>query len=129
MSSANASLSATYLTGHPTRSVRASVVGSTLLLLLLAPLLLLISAAVLISSPGPVLCSVPRINRDGRLSYRTEFRTRRTFDPETYETLASRPERWLTPVGGFLEATRLARLPVLLDVRAGRTGLIEALKA
>ncbi len=95
-------------------------------LVLLMPLLLAIGAAVLASSAGPVLVKAPHRLTDGRLMYLTTFRVFRTFDAETHDCLARKSGRWLTPLGAVLRATRFERLPVLLDVRAGRVGFAAA---
>lgn len=99
---------------------------ATVLLIVLAPFMLLVGLLVLVSSPGPVLVQAPRAGPNGRFTYRTEFRTTHCLDADTYEALRARPDPWQTPMGPFLRATRLNRVPVLLDVRARRLTLAEA---
>ena len=97
------------------------------MLLVTAPVFLAIATSILVASKGEVFVRVPHRRRDGSMAYRTEFRTRRSFDVETYDELTRSPDRWRTSVGEMLRRTRIARLPVLLDIRAGRLGFIEGL--
>lgn len=113
----------------------ASALTAELLLVLLTPLLLLIAAAVLLGSRGPMLVKAPHFRANGQMVHLTEFRVHPAFDPETHDRRAGRQGSGLqgpglqgsglTRVGAFLRATRLDRLPVLLDIRDGRVGFAE----
>jgi lipopolysaccharide/colanic/teichoic acid biosynthesis glycosyltransferase len=85
------------------------VVLAAIGLVLLAPLLLVLALTIKITSPGPVFLVDQRLGRYGRPCRVYRFRAR-VSEPE---------EAALTSVGGFLEETRLERLPQLWNVLRG----------
>jgi len=94
---------------------------AVVLLLVLAPFLALIGIWVALESRGPVLVQRAVAGRGGILIYVREYRIWRT------PTDASERSNG-TAIGRVLCATGLRRLPRLLDIRAGRLTLAEALQ-
>jgi lipopolysaccharide/colanic/teichoic acid biosynthesis glycosyltransferase len=93
-------------------------------LVLLAPVFLLIALAIKLDSPGPVFFRQTRVGRHGRRFRMWKFR-------KMYETLARpgpsltrRHDSRLTPVGRFLERTKLDELPQLFNVVLGHMSLV-----
>ncbi|GAB4208708.1 MAG: sugar transferase [Tibeticola sp.] len=93
------------------------------LIVLSAPLLLL-ALAVKASSRGPVLYWSDRIGQDNRLFRMPKFRSMRIETPEVATHLLKTPERWLTPIGGFLRKSSLDELPQLWSILVGDMSLV-----
>jgi lipopolysaccharide/colanic/teichoic acid biosynthesis glycosyltransferase len=95
-------------------------------LALLAPLLLLplllISLAVFLDSPGPVFFRARRMGYLGKPFEMLKFRTMRV-DSAGHAVAGANDSR-ITPVGGFLRATRLDELPQLWNVLRGQMSLV-----
>jgi O-antigen biosynthesis protein WbqP len=90
--------------------------GATLLLLVpLALVALLVKA----TSPGPVLYWSPRVGRNNRIFQMPKFRSMRVDTPVVATHLLTRPEDWLTPIGGFLRQSSLDELPQLWSILVG----------
>jgi O-antigen biosynthesis protein WbqP len=97
---------------------------SAVLLVAAAPLLLVIAATIKATSPGPVLFRTRRVGRDNRLFTMLKFRTMRIDTPQVATHLLEQPDRFLTPVGGFLRRTSLDELPQLMNVLRGDMSLV-----
>lgn len=97
-----------------------------LALLLLAPLLLLplliVTVAVLLDSPGSILFRARRMGYRGRPFEMVKFRTMR-IDNAGHAVAGANDSR-ITPVGGFLRATRLDELPQLWNVLRGEMSFV-----
>jgi O-antigen biosynthesis protein WbqP len=93
-------------------------------LLVLAVPLLLIALLVRATSPGPAIHWSRRVGRDNALFAMPKFRTMRSDTPQIATHLMSDPQRWLTPVGGFLRRTSLDELPQLISVLKGDMSLV-----
>jgi lipopolysaccharide/colanic/teichoic acid biosynthesis glycosyltransferase len=95
-------------------------------LLLLAPLLavpmLIVTLAVLLDSPGSVFFRARRVGYRGRPFAMVKFRTMRVENAG--HAVAGANDRRITPVGGFLRATRLDELPQLWNVLRGEMSLV-----
>ena len=90
-------------------------------LVLLAPLLALpllaVAVAVFLDSPGSVFFRARRMGYRGRPFEMVKFRTMRVDNAG--HAVAGANDRRITPVGGFLRATRLDELPQLWNVLRG----------
>ena len=95
-------------------------------LALLAPLLalpaLIVSIAVFLDSPGSVFFRARRMGYRGRPFEMIKFRTMRVDNAG--HAVAGADDNRITPVGGFLRATRLDELPQLWNVLRGEMSLV-----
>jgi lipopolysaccharide/colanic/teichoic acid biosynthesis glycosyltransferase len=95
-------------------------------LVLLAPLLalpvLIVAVAVLLDSPGPAFFRARRMGFRGRPFEMIKFRTMRVDNAG--HSVAGAGDSRITPVGGFLRATRLDELPQLWNVLRGEMTLV-----
>jgi O-antigen biosynthesis protein WbqP len=88
-------------------------------LLALGPLLLLIALLIKLTSRGPVLYWSNRIGVDNTVFSMPKFRTMSTDAPVVATHLLAEPERYLTPIGGFLRKFSLDELPQFLAILKG----------
>jgi O-antigen biosynthesis protein WbqP len=100
------------------------VLASGAALVVLAVPLLAVALLVRATSPGPAIHWSRRVGRDNALFSMPKFRTMRSDTPQVATHLMSDPERWLTPVGGFLRKTSLDELPQLISVLKGDMSLV-----
>jgi len=95
-------------------------------LALLAPLLalpaLIVMLAVFLDSPGPVFFRARRVGYRGHLFEMVKFRTMKVENAG--HSVAGANDSRITPVGGFLRATRLDELPQLWNVLRGEMTLV-----
>lgn len=92
---------------------------AVLALAVLAVPLLLLALAIKLTSRGPVLYWSDRVGRDNRLFRMPKFRSMRIDTPVVATHLLQDPERWLTPIGGFLRRSSLDELPQLWSILRG----------
>ncbi len=92
--------------------------------LILAMPMLLLAAAVRATSRGPAIHWSKRVGRHDRLFLMPKFRTMRIDTPQVATHLLTDPDRWLTPIGGFLRRSSLDELPQLFSVLAGDMSLV-----
>jgi O-antigen biosynthesis protein WbqP len=92
--------------------------------LVLAVPIVLVAIVVKLTSPGPVLYWSDRVGRDNRLFRMPKFRSMRVDTPVVATHLLESPERWLTPVGGFLRRTSLDELPQLWSILVGDMSVV-----
>ncbi len=88
-------------------------------LLVLGPLLLLIALLIKLTSKGPVLYWSNRIGVDNIVFSMPKFRTMRTDAPVVATHLLEEPNRYLTPIGGFLRKFSLDEIPQLFSILKG----------
>jgi lipopolysaccharide/colanic/teichoic acid biosynthesis glycosyltransferase len=95
-------------------------------LALLVPLLalpfLIVTVAVFLDSPGSVFFRARRMGYRGRPFEMIKFRTMRVDNAG--HAVAGANDSRITPVGGFLRATRLDELPQLWNVLRGEMALV-----
>lgn len=99
------------------------VVSATALLVLAVPMMV-IALAIRLSSPGPALHWSRRVGRDNVLFLMPKFRTMRIDTPQLPTHLLTDPDRWLTPVGGWIRRTSLDELPQLWSVLVGDMSIV-----
>jgi len=90
-----------------------------LILIVLAPLILLIGIAVGITSKGPIIYWSRRVGRDNKIFKMPKFRSMRKNSPEVATHLLKNPDKFLSPIGGFLRKSSLDELPQLFSVLKG----------
>ncbi len=93
-------------------------------LIVLAIPLLVIAALVRATSPGPAIHWSRRVGQGNALFLMPKFRTMRIDTPQVATHLMSDPQRWLTPIGGFLRRSSLDELPQLISVLKGDMSLV-----
>ncbi len=99
------------------------VVAGAALLVLAVPLLV-IAGLVRATSPGPAIHWSKRVGQGNALFLMPKFRTMRIDTPQVATHLMSDPQRWLTPIGGFLRRSSLDELPQLWSVLKGDMSLV-----
>ena len=99
------------------------LVSGAALFVLAVPLLLL-AVVVRATSPGPAIHWSKRVGQGNRVFPMPKFRTMRMDTPQAPTHLMRDPERWLTPVGGFLRRSSLDELPQLVSVFIGDMSLV-----
>ena len=92
-------------------------------LLLLIPIAL-VALAVRLTSKGPALYWSERVGRNNQLFKMPKFRSMRTDTPALATHLLSRPEQYLTPIGGFLRKSSLDELPQLWSIIKGDMSIV-----
>ena len=93
-------------------------------LVVLAIPLVVLAGLVRASSPGPAIHWSKRVGRNNALFAMPKFRTMRIDTPQVATHLMTDPDRWLTPLGGFLRKTSLDELPQLVSVLVGDMSLV-----
>jgi putative colanic acid biosysnthesis UDP-glucose lipid carrier transferase len=96
------------------------LIGASVALVLLLPLLLVIAVAIKATSTGPVLVRHRRRGKEGTTATSYAFRTR------TWPSSRSGSAAHLTPVGRFLRACNLDRLPHLMSILSGEASLVRS---
>jgi O-antigen biosynthesis protein WbqP len=92
-------------------------------LLLLVPILT-VALAVRLTSQGPALYWSERVGRNNRLFKMPKFRSMRINTPALATHLLTRPEQYLTPIGGFLRKSSLDELPQLWSIIRGDMSIV-----
>ena len=86
--------------------------------------LLVIALLVKLTSKGPALYWSDRVGKNNKIFRMPKFRTMRTDTPAVATHLLVDPDRYLTPIGGFLRKSSLDELPQLFNVLRGDMSLI-----
>jgi len=81
--------------------------------------MLVIAALVRLSSRGPALYWSDRVGRGNTIFKMPKFRTMRVDTPPMATHLMAEPQKFLTPIGGFLRKTSLDELPQLISILKG----------
>ncbi len=87
--------------------------------LILALPFLAIALLVRLTSTGPVLFWSDRVGRNNTIFKMPKFRSMRVDTPAVATHLLQNPDRFLTPVGGFLRKSSLDELPQLWSIIRG----------
>ncbi|NBV51415.1 sugar transferase [bacterium] len=95
------------------------IIFSMLLLLVLVCPLFIIALAVAVSSQGPILHWSKRVGRLNLFFQMPKFRTMRINTPAVATHLLENPEKYLTPIGGFLRKSSLDEIPQLWSILRG----------
>ncbi len=88
------------------------------------PALLVLALLVKLSSPGPVIFSQRRYGLDGQEIKIYKFRTMTVTEDGSKVLQASRNDKRITPIGGFLRRYSLDELPQFINVLQGRMSLV-----
>lgn len=99
------------------------VVASALLVILSIPMTL-IALAVKLTSPGPAIFKQKRYGLDGKEILVWKFRSMRVCENGAKVTQATKNDRRLTLIGGFLRKSSLDELPQLINVVQGTMSLV-----
>lgn len=86
---------------------------------ILAILMLMISFAVYVTSKGGVLYWSKRVGLNNKVFEMPKFRSMRVDTPAVATHLLSKPQAYLSPIGGFLRRTSLDELPQLFSILKG----------
>lgn len=103
------------------------VVIAFFLLLLGWPVIAGTALAVRLTSRGPVLLTQTRLGTDGKPFRMMKFRSMKAETSDGFvkvETVVTGRDPRLTPIGGFIRASRLDELPQLLHVLNGEMSLV-----
>lgn len=92
-------------------------------LVLLIPILL-VALAVRLTSKGPALYWSARVGCNNDLFQMPKFRSMRVDTPALATHLLTRPEQYLTPIGGFLRKSSLDELPQLWSIIRGDMSIV-----
>ena len=92
---------------------------ATILIIVLSGLMLFIILAIRLTSKGPALYWSDRIGFDNSIFKMPKFRSMRIDTPQVATHLVSNPEKFLSPIGGFLRQTSLDEMPQLLSILKG----------
>ena len=88
-------------------------------LVILAPLLALTAFLVRLTSRGPALHWSTRVGYRNATFRMPKFRTMKLETPDVATHLLTEPQRYLTPIGGFLRRSSIDELPQLLAIIKG----------
>jgi O-antigen biosynthesis protein WbqP len=85
-------------------------------LVLLALPMFLVAFGVRLSSKGPVLYWSERIGRESVIFKMPKFRSMRINTPQLATHLMNEPEKYLSPIGGFLRRSSLDEIPQIFSI-------------
>ena len=97
--------------------------GAILLILLALPMLIT-AIAVRLTSTGPSLYWSDRVGRDNVIFRMPKFRSMRVDTPAVATHLMTDPNKFITPIGGFLRRSSLDEIPQLFSVLKGDMSFI-----
>ena len=93
-------------------------------LLILGFPMMMVALLVRLTSQGPALHWSDRVGRENKIFKMPKFRTMRVDTPPMATHLMTEPEKFLTPIGGFLRKTSLDELPQLLSILLGKMSFV-----
>lgn len=100
------------------------ILFSLCVLLLISPLMLLIACAIKLTSKGPVLFKQARYGLDGERISVYKFRSMTVMENSNKVTQATKGDKRITKVGGFLRRTSLDELPQFFNVLLGSMSVV-----
>lgn len=83
-----------------------------------------VAALVKVTSPGSVLYWSDRVGKGNRIFRMPKFRTMLIGTPAVATHLLADPDRYLTPIGGFLRKTSLDELPQIFTILKGDMSIV-----
>ena len=92
---------------------------STIIIFSLLVPMLFISLLIRLTSKGPVLYWSDRVGLDNSIYKMPKFRSMKVDTPEMATHLMLNPEKFLSPIGGFLRRSSLDELPQLISILKG----------
>jgi len=92
---------------------------STIIIFSLLVPMLFISLLIRLTSKGPVLYWSDRIGLNNSIYKMPKFRSMKVDTPEMATHLMLNPEKFLSPIGGFLRRSSLDELPQLISILKG----------
>jgi len=99
------------------------ILAAILIIVLSVPMLIIIFA-IRLTSKGPALYWSERVGLDNSVYKMPKFRTMKIDTPQVATHLMSNPEKFLSPIGGFLRQTSLDELPQLLSILKGNMSFV-----
>ncbi len=100
------------------------IVLASLALLILAVPMALVALAVKLTSKGPIFFKQRRYGLDGQEILVWKFRSMTVCEDGATVTQATKNDRRLTPIGGFIRKTSIDELPQLFNVLFGSMSLV-----
>lgn len=95
------------------------IILSFSVLIVLGVPMLIVALVVRLTSRGPALYWSNRVGIDNKIFKMPKFRTMRMDTPPMATHLMAEPQKFLTPIGGFLRRTSLDELPQLISILKG----------
>ena len=100
------------------------VIIATAALLTVGIPMLLVAAAVKLTSKGPIIFKQKRYGLDGKSIEVWKFRSMTVCENGDKVTQATKNDKRLTPIGGFLRKSSLDELPQIFNVLSGQMSLV-----
>jgi putative colanic acid biosysnthesis UDP-glucose lipid carrier transferase len=100
------------------------VVLGCLILLLISPLMICIALAVKLTTKGPIFFRQTRYGLNGKPIGVLKFRSMTTADDGKIVKQATKGDKRITPIGGFLRKTSLDELPQFINVVLGHMSIV-----
>ena len=99
------------------------IVFSAALLVVVSPLMLLIALLIKLSSPGPAVYRADRAGKDFQRFEMLKFRTM-SMNHDRVETITTREDPRIFPLGRILRKTKMDELPQLVNVLKGEMSVV-----
>ena len=99
------------------------ILAAILIIVLSVPMLFIIFA-IRLTSKGSALYWSDRVGLDNSIYKMPKFRTMKIDTPQVATHLMPNPEKFLSPIGGFLRQTSLDELPQLLSILKGNMSFV-----
>jgi len=100
------------------------IVLATLIMIMLLPIMLVIAIAIKATSPGPIVFKQRRYGLDGEEIIVYKFRSMTVAEDGDKVTQATKGDKRVTRVGGFLRRSSLDELPQFFNVLQGRMSIV-----